>query len=480
MIRNAELLVQELVKRPTETAWLEFKESNKDPKMIGEQISALANSAVLHMRDYAYLIWGVSDSDHQIVGTSFDPTSQKIGNEPLVNWIRHSVSDNIDFEFESCEINGKGIVILRVSKAVYKPATFENAAYIRDGSATKRLDKLPALQERLWSELRRTDFEMLLADVDLSAEDVISTLDFIKCFDLLSIRVPTEQEGIIERLIENELVARQEDGLYALTNLGAMLFAKDVSRYPGLSRKSLRIVQYAGKGRTDIIRQIEEAGGYAITFDNSVRMIEALLPAREVIDGAFRKTIREYPTVAIREALANAIIHQDFTLRGMNLSVEIFDDRVEISNPGTVLVDTYRIVNAKPQSRNEKLSDIMRRMHLCEELGTGWDKIVDSCETYLLPAPTIAESGNSTCVTIRGTKPFKDMTSDERLHACYMHACSRYAKGESVTNASLRERFGLDQSNSSAVTVSRIIKRALEAGVLKPNGQTNHYIPGWA
>lgn len=480
MIRNPELLVKELIKKPVETPWLEFKENNKDPQMIGEKISGLANSAVLHMREHAYLIWGVSDEDHALVGTSFDPDIEKKGNEPLKNWLRHNITDNTDFEFESCHVDGVRIVILRITKAAYKPVSFGNVAYIRDGSVTKRLDKVPALQERLWAELRRSEFETLSADVDLTVDDVLSSIDYIRCFDLLSMRIPSNHEEIIRRLEENSIIMRQEDGLYALTNLGAILFAKDLSRYPSVSRKALRIIQYEGNGRTSIIRQIEDVRGYAVAFEDNVRLIESVLPAREVIDGAIRKTIREYPTLAVRESLANAMIHQDLSLSGMNLSVEMFDNRIEITNPGTLLIDADRIIDSSPRSRNEKLSGLMRRMHLCEELGTGWDKIVESCESYILPAPHIFDNGNSTRVTIFGQKPFRDMSMDERVYACYMHTCSLYEKGIRMTNSSLRERFGLENNNSSSAIVSRIIKNALNAGRIRRNGEANQYIPGWA
>ena len=480
MIRNPELLVRELSKKSSETPWLEFKCNNADPQMIGERVSGLANSAVLHMKEYGYIIWGISDDDHSIVGTSFNPLSEKKGNEPLVNWLRHQITDNIDFEFENCDIDGKSIVILRVSRAAYKPASFENVAYIRDGSITKRLDKVPALHERLWSELKRTDFETLLADVDLASDDVLSQIDYTKCFDLLSVRLPSNYKDIIQRLIDNNIIVTQEDGLYALTNLGAILFAKDVSKYPSISRKTLRIIQYKGRGRTTISRQIEDVRGYAISFEDNIRLIESLLPAEEVIEDGIRKTVREYPTLAIREALANAMIHQDFTLTGMNLSVEIFDNRVELSNPGSMLIDATRIIDSSPKSRNEKLSSLMRRMHLCEELGTGWDKIVDSCESNVLPTPEITENSDSIRVTIYGKKPFRDMSSDERVYACYMHACSQHEKGLKMTNSSLRQRFGLDNSNSSSAIVSRIIKNAIDKGLVKHNGSANQYIPGWA
>lgn len=480
MIRNPELLVRELIKRPHETPWLEFEVDNRDPKMIGERISGLANSAVLHHREHGYIIWGVDDENHSVVGTGFDPDSERKGNEPLIDWLRHQITDNTDFEFETCTVEDRRVVILRVTKAAYKPVTFENVAYIRDGSATKRLDKVTALQERLWLELRRGDYEMLSAEVDMTADDVLESIEYTRFFDLLHMRTPSNRDGILAKLAENDIVTVQEDGLYSLTNLGAILFSKDMSGYPSVSRKMLRIIRYSGSGRTAIAEQMEDIRGYAVSFDDNIRLIESHLPSMEVIDGAVRRTVREYPTLAIREALANAMIHQDLTVTGMNLSVEIFDNRVEISNPGGLLVENMRIIDASPNSRNERLSSLMRRMRLCEELGTGWDKIVDSCESHVLPTPEIADRGGSTRVTIFGKRPFKDMSTDERVYACYMHACSLYEKGLKMTNASLRARFGLDGGGSSTVAMSRLIRTTLERGLIKQNGEGNRYVPGWA
>ena len=96
-----------------------------------------------------------------------------------------------------------------------------------------------------------------------------------------------------------------------------------------------------------------------------------------------------YPILAIREAVANALIHQDFSITGTGPVVEIFQNRIEITNPGTPLVEITRIIDNPPRSRNEKLAALMRRLRMCEELGTGWDKIVITCELKQLPAPRI-------------------------------------------------------------------------------------------
>lgn len=96
-----------------------------------------------------------------------------------------------------------------------------------------------------------------------------------------------------------------------------------------------------------------------------------------------------YPGIAIRELVANALIHQDFTVTGAAPMVEIFDERVEITNPGEPLVDTSRFIDAPPRSRNEQLAATMRRMGVCEEGGSGIDKVVESIELSQLPAPSL-------------------------------------------------------------------------------------------
>ncbi len=83
-----------------------------------------------------------------------------------------------------------------------------------------------------------------------------------------------------------------------------------------------------------------------------------------------------FPELAIRELVANALIHQDFSVTGAGPTVEIFDDRIDITNPGEPLVDTQRFLDTPPRSRNEALASLMRRARICEERGSGIDKVV--------------------------------------------------------------------------------------------------------
>lgn len=164
---------------------------------------------------------------------------------------------------------------------------------------------------------------------------------------------------------------------------------------------------------------------------------------------------------------------------GTGPTVEIFDNRIEITNSGIPLVDVKRIVDNPPKSRNEKLASVMRRLRMCEELGTGWDKIVLLCELQQLPTPKIKLYEESTKVT---EIPFANLSVEDRVWACYMHACIMYVQGEQLTNSSLRTCFGVPASSSGSI--SQLIKQALEEEVIKPLDPTTSnkymkYIPFW-
>ena len=177
------------------------------------------------------------------------------------------------------------------------------------------------------------------------------------------------------------------------------------------------------------------------------------------------------------------MIHQDFSVKGTGPVIEIFESRIEITNAGVPLVDIMRIIDNPPQSRNEKLAELMRRLRMCEELGTGWDKIAISCELNLLPAPRIALYENNTRVILFSEIQYTTLPSEDRLWACYLHACIKYVQGEQLTNSSFRERFGLKES--SAGSVSRLIKEAVDKQIIKPIDPGTaprymKYIPIWA
>ena len=476
-------LVRELCKLPHEIEWVEFKGNNQDPHLIGEYISALSNAAALNGKAFAYMVWGIKDGSHVFTGTSFSPAFAKIGNEPLETWLLRLLSPKIHFVFFELNLDGHSVVLLEIARAFRHPVRFQNEAFIRVGQVKKPLKDTPERERELWRILDRTLFEDLPAVEHISSDEVLRMLDYTVYFDLLEQPLPANREEILMALNNDNLIRACEAGGWDITNLGAILFAKKLGDFPQLKRKAIRVIQYRGAGRTDTLKEQEISKGYASGFEGLISYIHGLLPANEVIEKALRKTIAVFPELAVRELVANALIHQAFFITGAGPMVEIFDDRIEITNPGEPLVDIQRFVDTPPKSRNETLASMMRRFRICEERGSDIDKVIAQIEIYQLPAPLFEVPQGFTRVVLFAHKPLIAMDKAERVRACYLHACLKYVSREFLTNASLRERFGVEEKNKAAV--SRYIREAVDTGLIKPFDEDAarklmKYVPFWA
>ena len=121
----------------------EFKQNDATPETIGENISALANSAALEGKASAYLVWGISNEDHAVVGTVFDPSQRRIGNEELENWLLRLLEPKIEFRFFSVKMNAQTVVLLEISRSTRQPVRFKGTEFVRVGTYTKKLRTFP-------------------------------------------------------------------------------------------------------------------------------------------------------------------------------------------------------------------------------------------------------------------------------------------------------------------------------------------------
>ena len=476
-------LVRELRKLPHETDWVEFKLNQDAPQEIGVYISALANAATLHGKAQAYLLWGVENGTHAITGTSLSPSRAKKGNEPLETWLLRLLSPRIDFRFHEVTANEQRLVLLEIDRASRQPVAFNGIEFIRVGSTKRRLKDYPEKERALWRVFDRVSFEDGIAAERLSGESVLAKLDYPAYFDLLDTPLPDGHAAILDVLQRDRLIAPCAAGGFDITNLGAMLLAKNLGDFRSLQRKAVRVIEYRGAGRIETLKESEALRGYASGFESLLVYINARLPASEVIGPALRQTILAFPENAVRELVANALIHQDFLATGAGPMVEIFPGRIEITNPGEPLVDTQRFLDSPPTSRNEVLASLMRRFRICEERGSGIDKVVAETERYHLPAPLFETPPDFTRVVLFARKALADMDKTERARACYLHACLKYVQRDSMTNTSVRERFGIDEKNRAIA--SRLIREGVEAGLVAarlPEAPPKYreYIPFWA
>ncbi|KTD62396.1 ATP-binding protein [Legionella shakespearei] len=475
-------LINELRKLPSETEWLEFKHNKAEPEEIGEYCSALVNSALLLDKPCAYLVWGIDNSTHDIVGTTFKPNGTKVGNEALLSWLARLLSPKINFHFVSINMDGKALVILEIEAETSHPVQFKNQKFIRIGSYKKKLSDHPEKEKALWRVLDRKPFEDGVAEEKVSDETVLMLIDYPAYFNLLGLPLPDGRAAILDALKTEKLITPCEAGGWNITTLGAVLFAKNLSDFLKLRRKALRIIHYKGNNRIETQREHIEHKGYAVGFEGLIEYIMALIPTNEVIGTALRKTVPMYPELAIRELVANALTHQDFKVTGAGPMIEIFDNRMEITNPGLPLVSTERFLDTPPKSRNEALAALMRRFGICEERGSGIDKVISEIEYYQLPAPIFEAVEEHTRVVLFAHRDLKDMDKQDRIWACYLHACLRYVERDYMTNSTLRDRFGIDPKNSAMV--SRIIRDALGAGKIRcyddsVGSKAKKYLPWW-
>lgn len=471
-----EILIDELSALPQESEWVEFKVDNANPQIIGEYISALSNSANLENKEFAYLVFGIEDVTHKITGTSFKPRKEKVGNQELENWLATQLEPKIDFKIFEETINNKNTVVFQIETSQSRPVAFKGVEYIRIGTYKKKLKDHPEKERKIWQKAKHISFEKEFAIKIISSDKVLELLDYPSVFKLLKIPLPANKNSILEKLEEEKLIVKKFNKYY-ITNIGALLFANDLNDFEMLKRKALRVVIYKGKNKLQTIKEYQSNLGYAVGFEQLVDYVNDKLPSSEEIGKVFRKEVRIYPELAVRELIANTIIHQDFYIKGTSAMIEIFENRIEFTNPGKPLIDTKRFIDHSPESRNEMLASLMRRMNFCEERGSGIDKVIHEIELFQLPAPEFLSGDNYTRVILYSPKSLRQMSRPDKVRACYQHACLKYVSGEYMTNQSFRERLNIDKKNYSIV--SRIIKEAIEVGVIVEYEKSRMYVPYW-
>lgn len=479
-------LLQQLLGLSRETEWVEWKVNDFKPDDIGEYISALSNASALHDKPRGYIIWGIENKSKRVAGTTFRPRQEKIGNEELENWLARLLTPRIDFRIHELAADGQRVVLFEVPPATHTPVSFKGFEYIRVGTYKKKLKDHPEKERALWKMFDRTTFEDGIALAGVSSGGVLKLIDCPAFFEMTSQALPDGRSSVLDRLASEALIV-DRGGSYDVTNLGAILFAKDLNKFPRIGRKVLRVITYDGTNRVQTIREQTGTKGYAVGFEGAVDFINAQLPQNEQIEQALRREVRMYPEIAIRELVANSLIHQDFDVSGAGPMVEIFSDRIEITNPGRSLVPTDRFIDMPPRSRNEALAKLMRRLNICEERGTGIDKVITAIELFQLPAPifeVFEAEAPSTRVVLFAHKQLGEMNQDDRIRACYQHACLFCVSRQVMSNSTLRKRFAISDKN--AAIASRIISETLKAGLIKDYDPTNksrkhsRYIPFWA
>jgi ATP-dependent DNA helicase RecG len=455
---------------PSETQTLEFKEAKNqyDTHKLFSYCVAIANEGG------GFMLLGIKNKPpREVVATTAFP-------DPIAITTRifQAVGFRVDVE-EVAHPAGRVVVFSIPPRPRGIAYHLEGQYLMRSGESLVPMD---ASQLRKIFDEGKPDWLEEYSRGDLSAEKVIQLLDTQTLFEMLKLPYPTDRSGVLERLMSERLV-HEVAGTYSITRLGGLLLAKKLTEFPELAKKAPRVVVYTGKSK--IATKLDQIGtiGYAAGFQRLVKFVMSQIPQNEVVRDAIRTEIKLVPELVIRELVANAFIHQDFSTTGASIVIDIYSNRIDISNPGVPIVATERFIDSY-QSRNERLADFMRRMGACEEKGSGIDKVIHYIEVFQLPAPSFSSDGIRTQVTIYGPTKITAMDKADRIRACYQHCALKYVMSERMTNQSLRKRFGLSESKSTIA--SQAIAATVEAGMIKLDEKVGkskkyaRYVPFWA
>lgn len=299
-------LVRELAKMPDEMEWVEFKCNNKDPERIAKYISGLSNSATLCEKPQAYIVWGIENETHQIIGTEFNYRKERKGAEELEAWLTRLINPKINFRFYEVKMDDETrVVLLEIPCVEKEPTKYGSISYIRVGSNLKLLVDYPEKEAELWRLFDSTPCELRIAKDNISEDEAVRLLDYSKYYDSMELPVPRNRDRVMEDLVNEKFIYRNDAGNWNITNLGALMIAKDLKKFEGLVRKGVRVIWYKNATRLEAVREREFTAGYAFSYEEIIQYIMAIIPQEEIMIDSVRKSVYAFPEIAIRELLAN-------------------------------------------------------------------------------------------------------------------------------------------------------------------------------
>ena len=473
------LLGESLKPVPTELNALDWKlELSPNNDRLVEHLCALANLA-----GGGFLVFGIESTTAQPVGLPPDAIQAILGR--LTNLGRDGVEPPIALDHVVVAWQTQPLLVVHIpeqaSKPVHRRGQTIEATWVRSGGTTRKASRQEVGEMLMTSRTPR--WEQFRASGVLTTAEILDQLDVAGICKLLGRPMPPTPAEVLRWLVDENMVQPDGDHGY-ITNFGAMAAARDLRQLDSLDRKRVRLIRYRGLNKVETIDEIVGQKGYAIGFEGLISHLKRALPHSEVIREALRVEVSVFPEIALRELIANALIHQDFTMTGSGPMIEVFDDRIEFTSPGGLLPgkSVDRLIGATPESRNEILAAAFRRYRICEERGTGFQKIVSAVELYGLPPVAFAAAANSFKVTLYAPRAFADMSPKERIEACYQHSVLKFLSSSAMTNRTLRERLKMNDKQRNQVT--NLIADAVKAGRIKRSDpeagkKFAEYVPYW-
>lgn len=375
-------MLEELLAKP-ESKTLEFKENTHSLQKIVQTVIAFANTAG------GTLLIGIKANTKEVVG--LDNILQD--EERIANVIADSVSPSLLPNLQFHSWRGRDVLMVTVPHSFapfYLKAKGEtDGVYLRLGSTNGIADAA------LIAEIKRLKDHISYdqsPDMKLTPED----LDFNLSRKLFSSLNKTFTKSTAKTL---ELLVDHQEGQYP-TRGGLLLFGKDRDQL--LPDPLVRLARFEGITKTSVIDQAEMKSPLPLIVDEILAFIQRNTSLGAKIQTTRRENIPEYPPVAVREAVINSILHADYSTRRSPIQIAIFDDRLEITNPGPLPfgLSLETALSGVSQLRNKVIGRVFRELQLIEQWGSGLNRICDVCQQQHIKPPKFEELDHFFRVTL--------------------------------------------------------------------------------
>ncbi len=379
-------LLDRLRAEPRETEWLEFKANRHEPQVLGEYLSALANSACLLGVPRGYLVFGIEDGSHAATGTSFDPQAEKgKGGQLLPLWLSLGLQPNVGFEIHAFTYHDRHVVLFEVHPAFDRPVKFYGTAFVRDGTSKTELGKYPEKERAIWN--RRVDWSAQICEQ--GTPDDLAPEAIAKARQEYATKLPRhagELAGWDDATFLNKarLTIRG-----AVTNAALLLLGRPEAS--ALLAPAVARISWMLKNERNEELDYEHFGPpFLLNVDKVLGRIRNLT-VRELPDGTlFPVELTQYDPWVIREALHNCIAHQDYGLRGRIQVVET-PDSLLLTNVGGFLPGRVEKVIEQDAPleiyRNPFLAEAMVNLNMIDTQGGGIKRMFLKQRQRFFPMP---------------------------------------------------------------------------------------------
>lgn len=352
-------------------------------KELTEEICAFANAAG------GVLLVGVDDHNH-IIGVTIDNAKRSAIQNAL-----NEINPHLHCPFYKVTVDGKEVWVIEVSSGSQKPYTLSGAIYVRQGPNTQKITSVEGMRN-FFQQSDRIYFD----EGTCPSFDVTKDLDeeYFEEFRVVSgLSSSVNQKQIIQNL-------KLTDPKGVFKNGSVLFFGKAPEVF--FEKAVIRCVAFKGVTKTQIIDDKVYGGPLMHQYQQAMHWLNGKLDVRYIIEGSGpRKEIWEIPEVVFKEALVNALAHRDYYDKGARITIELFDDRVEVTNPGGLVSAIGPAeFGFKSHSRNPLIFGLFERIDMVEQIGSGISRIREAMEESHLPAPIFKTEGMFTLVLTRSIK----------------------------------------------------------------------------